>query len=298
MPSDLNKTLTQKRKLSPDQSALKSEEKKIKMEDKIDNILKSITELTALVKKTVTDISLINTAITNIQTEMSNMNLRISTTEESLISARNGVSKVSKRVDDLEIDKNTLAVSQQNQLSAINSMEQIKMVRNMTIHNIPQELELDKALLDIGRWSGFQLSRENLKSARLTNQYRKKYLHLEFWQEKDKFEFNRNIKSKQKNPDGSYIPVLCENVFELDVQSTSRGVELLFRQPMTEINREIFNEARKHREVLKFVWIGGNGHVMVKQDEKARPTVIHSLEHLATVIELIKNPIKKVSAHS
>lgn len=287
-----NDLYTQKRKLSPGHSVVKPDDKKLKMENKkLDSILNSVDQLTKLVTQVVADITQIKTTMIKLQTDMSEMNNRITSTEEKLTTAQNDITNINNRVSELETNKNTLMVSQQNQISIINAFEQMKMATSIMIRNIPQEVELDQALNSISKWSDVDLSKKSLKNARFMKQHKNQCIFMDFWHEKDKANFNKRIKSKQKLPDGTYTPILCENIFRLDNQSINRGVELLFRQPMTEMNRRIFNEARKHRDIFKFVWIGVNGHVMVKRNEGSSPICINSEDHLATVIDLIVNPI-------
>ena len=100
------------------------------------------------------------------------------------------------------------------------------------------------------------------------------------------------VKSCQKDINKRHVPLLCENVFELQTNNKSRGVELQFRNSMTNVNRDIFNEARKFKSIFCAVWIN-QGNILVREKEGTKPVRLQSMEELKATIEDIKSKTLK-----
>lgn len=93
----------------------------------------------------------------------------------------------------------------------------------------------------------------------------------------------KHVKQLQKDDNKKYIPILTDHVFKLETTNAARGVELNFREAMTDYTREIFNAARKEKDICTNVWIS-RGYVMVRiKDQK--PTKIVSINHLNNIIQ-------------
>lgn len=296
MPSD---PASQKRKLSPSLNQSDSDYKSPNNMDKdqLDRMENAIENLTNLVNQVVTDFSQIKASIINMQADISSLNARLLSTETHMKETQKDTKELKRKSETTEVDLNAITIIHQKQTSAINALEQKVHASKVLVHHIPKEIDLNRALNDIGKWCGADLSRKFVRSAHFFNANKAKCAQIEFWNSQIKSEFNARVKVKRSNPDGSFLPTLCEDIFNLEPQSTSRGVQVQFRHPMTEINRMIFNEARRHRDVFKFIWIGANGHVLVKQNEKSNAAVLHTVEDIATVIKEINNSKKSAKSH-
>lgn len=242
-----------------------------------------IKEIKKLLGSLITITTQTQSDITEIKQDIKDMKERLNKVEKDAEQFKKVMSKMEARIIEAEMGVDTVNSVSLNQSAALNALEQTKLATRLMILNIPDNIEADKAVTAIGNWANFNLSTVNLKSARIIGKERNKSLHLEFWQEQRKSEFFDKVKMIQKDTDGGYKPVLCEHVFDIDTTSASRGKELHFRRPMTEVNRSIFNEARKYKDSFKYVWIGGNGYIMGRKDEKSSAIIIHSMQQLVNI---------------
>jgi len=112
---------------------------------------------------------------------------------------------------------------------------------------------------------------------------------MEFWSEKSKAAFMKQVKLNQKDAKGQHIPVLAEKVFKLSDNHASRAKEIHFRNGMTEYTRKIFNEARKHKDVFLFTWINQKGVVMVRESETSNSIALYSFEQLSQLLNSFIN---------
>lgn len=267
-----------KRKQSPtiNKEQAQQEEKKHKMSE---NTLSKIQQI----------LERIEGRMDEFQQEVITIHKRIDKIVEESSATKAEVSVLKERFDVIETNQNACQLSFNNQLSTINALQQQQKATELAIHNIPGDIDMKAALSDISKWSKCDISKKTLRSSNFNKGTIKKTLYVNFCSQSDKNQFMEVIRKKQKDENGKYNPILCENVFNLSEQSRNRGTEMHFRQPMTELNKTIFNEARKHKNTFKFVWIGDRGLIMIKQEETSTAIAVHSLEHLASIVAETRN---------
>ena len=220
------------------------------------DIMARLDTLTVISTTTSNDVKSIKTTIDEMKSDIRTINQRI----DSITSEQN---KITADVEDLttrtnEIEEKITTASERC-VTLDNNMEQIRKFTELSIVNIPKKLELKQILQDVETWSQTNLS-ASIKRSFTTNDKTSQSLHLNFWSEQHKNQFMSNVKKKQYNNNGQYIPVLAEDIFEM-MESDPGSAELQFRNSMTPMNRQIFNLARKHKKIFKFVWLGDNGHI-------------------------------------
>jgi hypothetical protein len=104
----------------------------------------------------------------------------------------------------------------------------------------------------------------------------------------DKMKFHRICKAAQRDPDGKYSPVTTEMVFDIALNHQSRGLELQFRDKLTDTNREILNEIRQNKSKIKFFWLN-DGNYLIREKQNSKAIRIMSVNHLKEVIQTFGN---------
>jgi hypothetical protein len=151
--------------------------------------------------------------------------------------------------------------------------------------NIAPTVKEDKFMEDMNRWCNNMLKETLLSHSFSSNEkYKSKSAHLHFNTMNDKKKFLNFLKTKQRDANNKFIPVLNENIFTLQDSDVNRANAIEFRTPMTSINREIFNKARKAKKknaAIEGVWIS-NGIVKIRLKNK-KPVQIIDIEHLNNI---------------
>lgn len=120
------------------------------------------------------------------------------------------------------------------------------------------------------------------------NDSKRSIMYIEFWRTNTKLSIMKHARNVQKDPGGKYIPVLSENIFKCDQHSTMRGTKIDFFNVLTDDNRKIFAELKKHKSKIHKYWIR-RGQVTFQQSKKTDPIGILSLRHLNEIITRIDN---------
>jgi hypothetical protein len=108
-------------------------------------------------------------------------------------------------------------------------------------------------------------------------------LFLDFFNLSTKQKLMKHARSLQKDQNKKYLPILTDQIFKLEPNDTSRGMELNFRDAITDFNRKIYNQARKNKNVFSNVWFS-RGYVMVRV-KNGDPIKITSLNHLNSLVK-------------
>lgn len=195
------------------------------------------------------------------------------------------VENVRTEMLDLEEDNSRMnknIKSNQNQLNALN---QLMLENQLTMVNIASTVNEEIFLDDMNKWSNNILNNSLMSYNFSSNaKYKSKAVHLHFNTLNDKKKFTNFLKTKQKDANMQYIPVLNEHIFTLKDSDVNRANTIDFRTPMTKINREIFNKARKAKKnnnLIEGIWISrGSIKISIKN---MKPVLIDDIEHLKEV---------------
>ncbi|KAG5666096.1 hypothetical protein PVAND_017689 [Polypedilum vanderplanki] len=107
---------------------------------------------------------------------------------------------------------------------------------------------------------------------------------VSFWTEQAKFNFLHFLRSKQKDSDGRFIPILAEHIFTQVPHSSHRNAARTidyFRSPMTKLNHKFFSLLRKSLPKKSAAIYIGYGFVTIRFGLKTiTVTTISSAEKL------------------
>ena len=227
---------------------------------------------------------LFRTTINKFQEQFTHINNNLISLKNEMIAANTELSNIKSRVEILE---NAGSIDKQNSdmlSTELNALKQIQIDSQLSIHNVPQNIETKHALECLSEWANIDLNDGNIKRSSIVKLKSKNssILFLDFYNIATKHKFMKHVRLMQKDKDKKHIPVLTEHVFKLEPTNTSRGIELHFRDAMTDVNREIFNAARKHKKFFTSVWIS-RGYIMVRINNE-KPTKINSINHLNSLL--------------
>ncbi|KAL7016248.1 hypothetical protein ACKWTF_009975 [Chironomus riparius] len=269
-----NKSLTEPQ-LSPD---LGNKPKVIKMAQYADK--NDIQELKQLIA---TNTVTLNNSITT-------LNNNIIMLKNDITALKTNMQDITSRIEVIEGSKMSESQILIDTAAEINALNQMKLESQLSILNIPLEIDSKQALEWISKWSKIELNDNNIKRAGIVKPKGKNsaILQLDFYDLAVKHKLMREVKCAQKDKDKKYIPILCEQIFNISPSNVARGQELNFREPFTELNRNLFNTARKHRNIFSNVWVS-RGFIMVKQ-EQGENIKVKSMQQLNLLINTLKNP--------
>lgn len=256
----------------------------------LETIMASINSTRESIDKNSTILNDLQLSVSGIKEEIAKIDTKLAAISNDLSLTKKEVEGIKTRLDVVEnaqLKQNDV----NNELSAsINTITQLGKASELSIHNLPPELEKDDIILSFASWSGLNLNEDSFKYSSLVKSKKDNTatLYLNFYQESLKIKFMNIVKSCQRDVNKKYIPLLCESVFELSRNNKLRGVELQFRNSMTNVNRNIFNDARKLKSVYCAVWLS-QGNILVKEKEGDKPIRLLSMDHLKRMTEEIQS---------
>lgn len=231
-----------------------------------------------------------NNTINELKSSVNKMDQNLTAIRNDLEATKQEVLEIKSKLEVVENLQTNQAATNQKYSSSINKLMQLSKASEISIHNLPSELDKHDIISGFALWSGLNLNDNSFKHSSLVNSKKNSTstLYLDFANESLKMQFMRMIKSCQRDINKKYIPITCDNIFELATNSKSRGVEIQFRSAMTDVNRDIFNEARKLKSLFCAVWLN-QGNILVKEKEGSKPIRLHSMEDLEATIESIRS---------
>jgi hypothetical protein len=203
---------------------------------------------------------------------------------DEMIETKKAITTINARLDLLEnAEKNDDMISQ------LNALKQVQIETQVSIHNIPENIDTKHALECFSSWSNTLLNEENVKYSSLVKVKDNPHaiLFLEFYNVMVKHKFMKHVRLMQKDKDKKYIPILTDHIFKLEALDPGKGIQLHFRDAITDYNREIFNAARKEKKIFSNVWIS-RGYVMVRISN-TKPVKVTSMSSLNSLISSHKN---------
>jgi len=275
--------------LSPSESTnINKEDKKLKREEMPTTV--SLEMIWTSIQSLKESIDNNSNAINELKSSVNNMDQNLTAIRNELEATKQEVVEIKSKLEVVENLQTGQAAINQQYSSSINKLMQLSKASEISIHNLPPELDKHDIISAFASWSGLNLNDNSFKHSSLVNSKKNSTatLYLDFATESLKMQFMKMIKSCQRDINKKYIPITCENIFELAMNSKSRGVEIQFRSAMTDVNREIFNEARKLKSLFCAVWLN-QGNILVKEKEGSKPIRLHSMEDLNATIENIRS---------
>lgn len=217
--------------------------------------------------------------------QYAHLNNNLTMLRNEVAATKNELFNIMTRVQVLENATSGGNKKSEEMVAEINAVKQVLIETQISIHNIPENIETKHAVECLSNWCNIELNENNIKHSSVVSLKQKKsaILFLDFYDLATKHRLMKHVKQLQKDDNKKYIPILTDHVFKLETTNAARGVELNFREAMTDYTREIFNAARKEKDICTNVWIS-RGYVMVRiKDQK--PTKIVSINHLNNIIQ-------------
>lgn len=249
----------------------------------MDGLRNDIQKLTDAIKTVSSKISSMDENISSIKADVANI-----TTE--LTSMRREINMTKNDVYELKDQQDSHSMKIHNLDAKVNKLEQLQLANQLQMHNVPPKLTPKQILDDLDKWAGDAFDSRMIDKLSIggNRKFHSKIAFITFATIATKSRFLNFVKSKQKDENGSYIPILNENVFELSGDDTMRGREINFRSPMSDGNRAIFqylrNEGRAVHQHIQ-VWIAMSGQVMMRTSKDEKPIIVETLPKATSIID-------------
>lgn len=191
-------------------------------------------------------------------------------------------SKIESIQDDIEMHRNQMLEIQ----SEINYLNQQKMQNQIVIYGFPVMNDNFNVIECINSFFNIKISSDDIKKNYRVKIHKSNLnnIYLEFWNEKFTYQLLAQVRKKQRDPSGKFIPILVEHLIpQLPLNDIRRGTQINFKIPMTKINREILNTARQSK-MFKYVWIERTGCIKVRKDEKTKAIKVSSMMQLKSLL--------------
>ncbi|KAL7043472.1 hypothetical protein ACKWTF_001528 [Chironomus riparius] len=223
---------------------------------------------------------LIHANTLTLQQDFLQINNTLRLLREDMSATKKEIANIKSRVEVLETAGAQESTKTDEFTAELNAMKQIQMETQLSIHNIPQNIDTKHALECLSSWTKINLNDDNVKHSSIVNLKNKdaSIMFLDFYDLATKHKVMKHVRFLQKDKDKKYIPILTEHIFKLETSDAARGIELHFRDAMTDQIRDIFNTARKEKKIFTNVW-KSRGYVMVRINE-GKPTKIISKNQL------------------
>ena len=200
----------------------------------------------------------------------------------------------------IEEDATEAKIKYKNHHNEINALNQRMIDNHITMINIASTTDDNLFLADMKKWSG-NIFNESIMDYNISSnkKYKSKAAHIRFYSLDHKKRFLKFLKTKQQDANKKFIPVMNENIFTLADSDVNRANVIDFRSPMTSINRDIFNTARKAKknsELIDGVWIS-NGTVKI-QIKRKKPVQVNDIEELKEILSQNKIQIPRAMSVS
>jgi outer membrane murein-binding lipoprotein Lpp len=246
----------------------------------------SFDALQQQLQKMTASIGQLSADITNVNKVVSTIEQKVNELSSDVVSIKSDLATTNKSISSIQSKQRKLVVEAASQASAINRLEQLGMASDIALHNIPAIIDHVQFYTAMAQWSGNLLTEEKLKRCNLVLDKTKtfKSAYLTFWSEKDKLMFKRFVGKKKIDATKKYVPILPSQIFELDATNPQRAVPLEAKEPMTKMNRAIFNllrEKTSRKEANVYI---ANGLVNIRFGKDAPPIIVHSKEDVEAIV--------------
>lgn len=236
---------------------------------------------------------LINTNTLSLNESIKCLSNNVLSLTQEISTIRKDIQEIDSRVKTLEESQGNSDNAMENVAAELNAINQIELESQLSILNVPVELDSKQAFECISKWANIQLSDGNIRRCAIAKPKGRNsaVLQLDFYDLSAKHKLMKHVRANQKDKDKKYIPILSEMIFNILPLNASNGLELHFRESFTELNRNIFNAARKHKKIFVNVWLN-RGYIMVKQEdansENGKSIRIKSMNELNELINKFK----------
>jgi regulator of replication initiation timing len=232
-------------------------------------------------------------SIVQLSTDIAKVNKVVSTIEEKVnvlavdtSAIRGDLANTNKVVASLQTKQKRMIVEMASQASAINRLEQLGMAPEIAIHNLPAAVDHGQFYTAMMKWTDSLLTEDKVKRCNLVLDKNKafKSAYITFWSERDKVKFKSFVGKKKTDANKKYAPILASQIFDIDISDPQRTAALEIKDPMTKLNRTIFNLLREKTSRKNANVYIANGLVNVRFGRENAPITVHSKEEVDNVL--------------
>jgi len=220
-----------------------------------------------------------------IQTMGAKLELQIQKLDKDVQDLRNDVTQTKEEIKRIE-ESQSIASDKIQQLEVRqNITEQLALENQILMLNLPPTITKEKLTESINSWTGNLIKNHSIKRINLVAKSNKKSAFIHFTTVTDKQLFMDFVKAKKKDGNGQYIPIINEQVFQLEDNDTSKANVIEFQTLMTQTNKQIFDairNAKKTNSNIEKTWIS-NGSVFLKMKNQTKSIRIDTLQHFNNI---------------
>ena len=192
-------------------------------------------------------------------------------TKEEIKRIEENQSMASEKIQQLEVRQNII--------------EQLALENQILMLNLPPSITKDKLVESINSWTDNLIKSHSIKRINLVAKTNKKSAFIHFTTVTDKQLFMDFVKAKRKDGNEKYVPIINEQVFQLEEGDTSKANVIEFQTLMTQTNKQIFDairNAKKTNSNIERTWIS-NGSVFLKLKSQTKSIRIDTLQHFNNI---------------
>jgi hypothetical protein len=278
MPRDHQTPLSKSRKFSD----ISPEEQEDSGKRHCQDDTKMNEEVKALINEFRNDMSIMHSKMDDISRKMDE---RINKIEMDVKQVQEEIVNVKAEIIPLEEKAIEVDASIERQEYEINKLNQISIQNQVIMVNIASSINDQQFLRDLNKWTS-NITKDSMANYKLFKSKGSQTAILDFSSIILKKRFLDFIKSKQKDNEQKYVPILNEHIFQMQDNDTERANVIEIRTAMTKMNRELFNSARAERKInkkIEGIWIT-NGTVNMRLKDQKKPFQLKSLDHLNELV--------------
>lgn len=234
------------------------------------------------------EISILHSKINDINLKLDE---RMDKIEANVKNVQDEIVHIRADIIPLEEKTNELDLSSQRHDLEINVLNQVAIQNQVILVNVSSSINEQNFQRDMNKWTS-DVTKDTIANFKLFKSKGSQTAVIDFATMLSKKKFLEFIKSKQKDQQQKYIPILNEHIFDMAEDDATRANVIEIRTAMTKVNRELFNKAREERKLnkdIEGIWIA-NGSVNIRIKNVKKPYQLTSIDHLD---ELLRASTKK-----
>lgn len=254
--------------LSPEFEPENSKKPKYSMEKvqkTLDVLVQKFAEMTAAIKS-------IDSRMSKIEKDLSDMKTQNDASE--------------KKIEELSQTQCHIQNVVKKHNGILNTMSQSQLDNQLMISGMSPAINEEQLKNDLDKWSNGICKSNSIRRiafSAIPNKPKVAFVH--FYNVGDKQRLFDYVRMKQRDINKKFIPILNEQVFTLAADDIFKPNQLKFNDPLTELNRKIFNAARKLKKDNKIErFYLSNGKMYIKINTQQKPTVVESEEDLEAFV--------------
>lgn len=228
-------------------------------------IQKQLASMSIAINASSSKIDVLSSSISAITNDISEIKNDIGELKNANITTNEKVEAVDNRLAMVENSQQASQSVLASYAAQLNTLEQLNLGTKLAIHNLPLNIDMAVIINDLSQWSNCTLDNSTIAKSTLAKARNKRSasLYVEFCNTKTKIDFLKFCKSAQRDKDGKYSPVTPEMIFKLPNNHAGRGLEMQFREILTDTNNMILKEIRNEtkKKSIRYHWLDNGNYL-------------------------------------